>query len=184
MSVGLFYPLSKYTSAPHCSLFSLSRCSADEESTATPSFKLILPAGLRLAGRALCPEHLQHRASRNPGALGAGMSPGAMRGRPDPSSGRTGPPRASTTRWFGHQHGPGTATRARALPPQPPRQRVSYRQGGCLWDGLFISFVLRSVGFPFSVVSDEVCRTPVHLLSFLSKHPHSPCQGRDRLAWP
>lgn len=138
-----------------------------------------LPAGPGLAGRALCRSTCS--TSQNPGALGEGTSPGARRGGRSPGvaelghQGPAAPSGSATSTVLGQPPEPGAAA---ALPATARLQR----QGGCLWDGLLVSFVLRSVAFLFSVVSDEVCRTPVHLLLFLSKQPHSPCQGRDGLA--
>lgn len=177
MWVGLFYPLLKYTSAPTAHYF-LPRYSADEQSTATPRLKLILPAGLCLAGRSTC--------STDPAPPQKSRSPG----RGDEPRGRAGVvgPQLKPNPAAKGQHQPLVRPPARSRDSRPsaaataPATARLPKTGGCLWDGLLASFVVRSVGFLFAVVSDEVCRTPVHLLLFLSKHPHSPCHGRDRFA--
>lgn len=176
----MFYPLPKYTSAPHCSLFSLSLlCRRAEHGYSELKTHL---AGLCLAGRALCPEHLQHRPRASPKipapSLGEGTSPGAGRGCQTPAEAELGQHRYPLVRpparsWDSH--------RASAAATVPATARLP-KAGGCPRHGLLASFAVRSVGFLFAVVSDEVCRTPVHLLLFLSKHPHSPCHGRDRSA--
>lgn len=148
MWVGLFYPLSKYTSAPHRSQSPLSLlCRRGEHGY--PGIKAPLASG---SGSCSVPGAPAAPAQNpKPRCPGEGMSPG-------PGWGRTGPPRAGTSSPGLGQSSP----RARRC-PRAPRQRVSQRQGACPRDGLLVSFALRSVRFLFSAVSDEVCR--IHQLT-------------------
>lgn len=170
-------PPSKIYQCSYCSLFSPSLlCRRAEHGYSEIK--------THLAGRSVSrrPEHLQHRPRASPK-----IPEPWERGRaPGPGGGGRTSAEAEPGRQ--HQHHPLVRPPARSWDSRPsaaatvPATARLPKTGGCLWDGLLASFVVRSVGFLFAVVSDEVCRTPVHLLLFLSKHPHSPCHGRDRFA--